>query len=380
MIPFALFVLLITLMYSSFLFWIRKGWQRTDYFQGEYVNSGVRVTVIVAARNEKENISACLNSLLMQDYDEKYYEVVVADDNSVDATADEVLKIMNENPEKNIRILKLEALGIHSKKSAISYCVQQSDFFFFLITDADCKVPSGWISAFVSFYLHTKADFIAGPVCISAEYGKAIASLQAIEQAALVSASAAGITFGKPMMCNAASMAFTKKVFEKVGGYPDNQSQASGDDTTLMMKVFSHHPDSVRFLKHQEAFAKTNPLKSLREFIMQRRRWAGKIPYSLSGFTRLMALLTWLLSFSLLIILALSLLNQLSWYWFIASLSVRFFSELILLISLTDLFNLRAHLWLLLPLQPFYWMYVVYTGITAPFTTYRWKGRELKSG
>ena len=55
------------------------------------INSRIRepvplVSVLIPARNEEENIEACLRSLRIQDYPN--FEIIVLDDNSEDRTAE----------------------------------------------------------------------------------------------------------------------------------------------------------------------------------------------------------------------------------------------------------------------------------------------------
>ena len=57
------------------------------------VRSGVSekkpfVSVVIAARNEKARIKTCLTSLMRQNYKSDLFEVVVADDRSVDGTSE----------------------------------------------------------------------------------------------------------------------------------------------------------------------------------------------------------------------------------------------------------------------------------------------------
>ncbi|MFQ6618236.1 MAG: glycosyltransferase, partial [Fidelibacterota bacterium] len=44
------------------------------------------VSVVIAARNEEENLPECLNSLVHQTYPEELYEVILVDDQSTDST------------------------------------------------------------------------------------------------------------------------------------------------------------------------------------------------------------------------------------------------------------------------------------------------------
>ena len=56
-------------------------------------NSFPFVTVIIPARNESQNIAACVNGLLNQDYPRDLLEVIIVDDNSTDGTSEIVEKI-----------------------------------------------------------------------------------------------------------------------------------------------------------------------------------------------------------------------------------------------------------------------------------------------
>ena len=53
-----------------------------------------KVSIIVPARNEEELISKCLDSLLVQDYEN--YEIIAIDDSSEDATG-EIIKKKQRN-------------------------------------------------------------------------------------------------------------------------------------------------------------------------------------------------------------------------------------------------------------------------------------------
>jgi chlorobactene glucosyltransferase len=61
-----------------------------------------RVTVIVPARNEADNIGRCLYSLLKQDYPAQQLNVIVVDDGSADDTAAIVRRIAADHPELSL--------------------------------------------------------------------------------------------------------------------------------------------------------------------------------------------------------------------------------------------------------------------------------------
>src|SRR5919109_759264 len=65
------------------------------------------VSVIVPARNEAENISTCVASLLNSVYPRR--EIIVVDDDSVDGTGD-ILRILEEHSKGGMRIITGEPL------------------------------------------------------------------------------------------------------------------------------------------------------------------------------------------------------------------------------------------------------------------------------
>jgi chlorobactene glucosyltransferase len=94
------------------------------------------VSVIVPARNEEANISACVESLIRQDYPN--FEIIVIDDNSEDATADIVQGIKHREGER-IRLIKGAPLpaGWAGKPHACFQAAQQAHGKWLLFTDAD---------------------------------------------------------------------------------------------------------------------------------------------------------------------------------------------------------------------------------------------------
>lgn len=97
-------------------------------------------SILVPARNEEQNIEACVRSLVAQRY--QRLEVLVLDDNSDDATAEIVLRIIDElSPDQKGRLRLIHGAELPSgwigKNFACHQLSQaaQGDYLFF--TDAD---------------------------------------------------------------------------------------------------------------------------------------------------------------------------------------------------------------------------------------------------
>src|ERR1041385_9097566 len=63
-------------------------------------------SIIIPARNEEQNIDACLQSILKNRYPRSLYEIIVVDDFSTDATPSIVQQLQKEF--SNIQLIRLE--------------------------------------------------------------------------------------------------------------------------------------------------------------------------------------------------------------------------------------------------------------------------------
>lgn len=115
----------------------------------------VPVSVIIAARNESENLRNNLEYFLNQDYHD--YEVIVVNDCSYDRSQ-EVL----EEFQKHYQHLKVVELieddrYRHGKKFAITLGIKAAKHEHLLFSDADCRPSSNkWIVIMQSYYAKSK--------------------------------------------------------------------------------------------------------------------------------------------------------------------------------------------------------------------------------
>ena len=123
-------------------------------------------SIIIPARNEEENIEACIQSILNNNYPKHLFEIIIADDFSTDATPDIVHRLQTEF--SNIHIISLKNIiteNINSyKKRAIELAIAQSKYEWIITTDADCIVPQNWLSLFDAYIQKNERVFVAAPV------------------------------------------------------------------------------------------------------------------------------------------------------------------------------------------------------------------------
>ena len=123
--------------------------------------AGVRITVLVPARNEEMNIGDCLASLAGQTYPREWWEVIVIDDHSTDGMAG-IVKGM-----EGVRYLSLaerndgSELRAH-KKRAIEAGVQEASGELIVTTDADCVFHPEWLKTIAAFYKEERGQADCG--------------------------------------------------------------------------------------------------------------------------------------------------------------------------------------------------------------------------
>ena len=117
-----------------------------------------RVSVLVPARNEEDNIGACVRSLLNQQYPD--FEVLALDDNSTDGTWQVLSQLASKDD--RLRAIKGDALpsGWFGKHWACHQLSQAAEGELLLFTDADTLHHPCALSDAVAALLARKADLL----------------------------------------------------------------------------------------------------------------------------------------------------------------------------------------------------------------------------
>ncbi len=340
------------------------------------------VTVIIAARNEEDNIENCLTSILHQSYPLENMEIIVVDDASEDTTNSKIQQFCDTY--KNIKLITLNKnSNLLGKKNALNAAIKEAKGELIVTTDADCIMGNNWLSIMVSYYKESQAKMIVAPVCFYNEK-TVFEKMQSLEFMALMLSTGASLYFNKAIMCNGANLAYSKKVFYDVGGFEDIDQQPSGDDVLLMYKIAEKYPAGIQFLKHREAIVYTKAKSTVSEFINQRKRWASKGFNVLNGETKLVSLIVYLFNTLLLIIAVISPFyfeNQvfhLSLFKIcLILLGIKCLFDFLLLFLSTSFFKKKRFLIYFLPEQILYIAYIMMIGLLGSIGKYEWKNRNI---
>ncbi|MFP4354595.1 MAG: glycosyltransferase [Phycisphaerae bacterium] len=118
------------------------------------------IDVIVAAKEEEDNIERCIRGLLAQDYPD--FQLTVINDRSEDRTG-EIIRSLAEGDDR-IRVIEIEDLpdGWMGKNHAVHVASQQTSRPWMLMTDADCVFESSRAMAIaISHARRVEADLLS---------------------------------------------------------------------------------------------------------------------------------------------------------------------------------------------------------------------------
>lgn len=258
---------ILILPYVILLLKIYRSLSRTKSFRVS-VSPSVFVSVVVACRNEHDNIPSLLNNIALQSYPENLFELIIVDDGSADRTYDIVSEF---KAIKNIKILKNEGMG---KKQALRTGIGSAEGNLIITTDADCSMGREWIRTIAAYFEENRPDMIICPVqfdSLSGFFGK----FQELEFLSLQGITAGCALSGEATMCNGANLAFTRNA------YLDNSNNLldeinTGDDIFLLHSIKRRTVSKILWLESADAMVKTKPSLSINSFLKQRSRWISK--------------------------------------------------------------------------------------------------------
>jgi len=366
--------------YCCLLFYYRKGWGAIQYSTSVINHQNTFVSIIVPARNEEDNISNLIKSIQQQTYPQACYELIVVDDCSTDRTAEIVKKYVDSN----IKLIALsdyiDEKNINAyKKKAIEIGIKASIGTLIITTDADCTMGENWLQEIVNCFEINQPKMIVMPVKINYS-NRFIEIFQSLDFMCLQGITGASLQTKFHGMCNGANLAYTKSVFDEVGGFSGIDHIASGDDLLLMHKIAKKYAREIMYLKSAAVIVKSIPAKTVKAFFNQRIRWASKAEKYEDKRMLPVLMLVYFLNLFLFIMMALSFYtkDKTGINLLIVLILLKTEVELLFLYPVAKFFGERKLLWLFPIFQPFHIVYTVIAGFLGKFGTYKWKDRTVK--
>lgn len=261
-------VICFTILYSlQILLYTVAAWRSRYSFNRSLRPS---VSVIIAARNEEENIGRCLESMARLTYPPELLEIVVVDDRSVDSTHSIVNKYARICPRISVVTATPEEGNLRGKTNAVTRGIEASTGEIILFTDADCTVPKNWVEETVKYYVDDRVGIVAGFTSLEARHW--FGAMQAIDWFMLFSVAAAMIRLRFPVTAVGNNLSVRRSAYNAVGGYRAIPFSVT-EDYALFHAITSGTDYTARFPMDPATMVHSQPCWTWKDLYLQKKRW-----------------------------------------------------------------------------------------------------------
>ena len=279
------FAFSLTALYFIFSVITAVGTQKKISNHFAYKNNKPLVSVIVVARNEENTLQECLASLREINYPQNKLEFILVNDRSSDNT----LEIM-----RNFARSVSSAQVINSQNNPFPYTgkvngliqgVKASKGEILFFTDADCIVLPTWVESTICKY-DESTGMIGGFLMLEnrKEHAPLFSRLQSLDWIYFTAIGSGWANLGHPLSIFGNNFSIRRKLYDRVGGFESIGNHIT-EDFALARNVYKKTNFSIRIVADDKNYVTTRPVKTLKEFFIQRKRWAiGGRSHGLLGF------------------------------------------------------------------------------------------------
>lgn len=223
------------------------------------------LSVLIAARNEAENLKRFLPAVLNQDY--PVFEVLVIDD----AGTDHSETVLNElaGLHRHLRVIRMAGKQRAGKKDALRRGIGEARYERLVFTDADCMPASRqWLRRLGDAW-GPETDIVLGYAPFFAEntFFNRWVRFEA-DMAAVTYLSLAAV--GMPYMGVGRNMGWKRSLFEKTNGFSRHEHLPGGDDDLLVNAAANRQ--NTALVLHPDAFVFSPAKPGLSPWLRQKRR------------------------------------------------------------------------------------------------------------
>lgn len=265
-----IWVLLTLFFVTAFfqLFWVVYFYARLIFHRDRFNQNLPPVSVIIAARNEENNLFNNLPFILTQEYSNDF-EVIVVNHQSADDSKHILKALAREH--KNLKIVNLERNRHlkNGKKLPLTIGIKGAKYEHLIFTDADCKPNSKfWLQKMAGRFNAKKNMVIGyGPYTKKSGFLNLIIRLDTV----FIAINYLSFALGRaPYMGVGRNMGYTKTLFHKTSGFKSHYSIQSGDDDLFVQEAAKKNNYTVCL--DEDTFVYSEPKETFADWIKQKGR------------------------------------------------------------------------------------------------------------
>ncbi len=258
--------------------------RKVTFNENEYPS----ISVIVAARNEENNIGTCIESLLKLDYPREKLEIIIINDRSTDKTGEVVKSYSVNNPELIYMETEESQSKLKGKTGALNQAIGRSKGEIIFTTDADIKVKPTWLKEMVRYY-DDKTGVVNSYTIVDPK--NLYHGFQSYDWLYLLTIASGADGINNQLSCVGNNMSYRRKAYEEVGGYEKVKFSVT-EDFMLLKTIRDNTKWKVKFPVDEKILNITLPCGDFKELYRQKKRWGkGGLNIRITGF--LVGLIGW---------------------------------------------------------------------------------------
>ncbi len=260
---------------------LKKSFVETQTTVDYFLKISPKISILVAARNEEENILRCLKSLQNLDYPKENLQILIGNDASDDNTKQIIEDFINNKISENAYFelfdITQNITDLKGKTNVLAQLVHHATGEYFFFTDADIAVPPTWINGMLSSMQNNlqndseskKIGIITGFTLIEGE--NIFHHLQSLDWSLALGMVRAFGTFNLPVTAMGNNMAVSREAYEACGGY-EKVGFSLVEDFALFRAIIDKGFGFKNIISKQIT-AFSMPILSFKKLLEQRKRW-----------------------------------------------------------------------------------------------------------
>jgi len=227
----------------------------------------LNMSIVIAMKNEVNNLENLFSSLETQNYPQDKYEVILSDDDSTDNSYQKAVELAQGK--NKFRVIKADNKKFPGKKGALDFGISNAKYPFIVITDADCIPANNWLAGYSEKFAENY-EFLFGLAPFIQTKG-IINKISRFENLRSTILTFALTKLRLPYSAAARNMGFNKSSFEKLGGFSHTMQTISGDDDLLIREAVKQNM-KIGIVSAANSFVLSNSKTTLSEYLNQKSR------------------------------------------------------------------------------------------------------------
>lgn len=257
--------IVIQLMHVAGLLYMETDEPVTSYNEAEWPS----VSILIAVRNEEQNIIRCLQSIEALNYPKNKLQVLIGEDQSEDATPTLIAQFVSGKQGYEVVPITTQIGKAKGKANVLAQLAHRAKGTYYLITDADVAVHPNWAREIVCHF-EQNIGIVSGTTIVEDD-GRTMGRMQEIDWMYFMGLLRSFANYGLNCTAVGNNMAIRKEAYWDTGGY-ENIDFSVTEDYKLYKEVRKKGWDTKNIL-NANIINRSRPIEDFKQLMHQRKRW-----------------------------------------------------------------------------------------------------------